>query len=84
MILAVFGVERALMQRRRCRSLAHTILSAPEGPVGTRSPGDSSDVWDAAAILGPVAGGALYGVGAERFLQCGCSVFLPPVRCWRS
>ncbi len=59
MILVVFGVERAFMTPAM-QSLAPNLI--PPADL-TNAITWNSMSWDAAAILGPVAGGLLYGVG---------------------
>ncbi|MDL2406264.1 MFS transporter [Rhizobium calliandrae] len=59
LILAVFGVERAFMTPAT-QSLAPNLIP-PEDLANAVTWNSMS--WDAAAILGPVAGGLLYGVG---------------------
>ncbi|NLS16956.1 MFS transporter [Rhizobium sp. P40RR-XXII] len=60
MILAVFGVERAFMTPAM-QSLAPNLI--PPQDLSNAVTWNSMS-WDAAAILGPVAGGLLYGVSA--------------------
>ena len=59
MILTVFGIERAFMTPAT-QSLAPNLIP-PEDLTNAITWNSMS--WDAAAILGPVAGGLLYGVG---------------------
>ncbi|MDL2399556.1 MFS transporter [Rhizobium mayense] len=59
LILAVFGIERAFMTPAT-QSLAPNLIP-PEDLANAVTWNSMS--WDAAAILGPVAGGLLYGVG---------------------
>jgi MFS family permease len=61
MILTVFGIERAFMTPAM-QSLAPNLIPAEDL---TNAITWNSMSWDAAAILGPVAGGLLYGVGAN-------------------
>ncbi|MGY5804024.1 MFS transporter [Rhizobium sp. LEGMi12c] len=61
MILTVFGIERAFMTPAM-QSLAPNLIP-PEDLTNAITWNSMS--WDAAAILGPVAGGLLYGVGAN-------------------
>lgn len=58
-ILTVFGIERAFMTPAT-QSLAPNLIP-PEDLTNAITWNSMS--WDAAAILGPVAGGLLYGVG---------------------
>ncbi|ENN89617.1 Permease protein [Rhizobium freirei PRF 81] len=60
MILAVFGVERAFMTPSM-QSLAPNLI--PPQDLSNAVTWNSMS-WDAAAVLGPVAGGLLYGVSA--------------------
>jgi MFS family permease len=60
LILAVFGIERAFMTPAT-QSLAPNLI--PPEDLSNAIAWNSMS-WDAAAILGPVAGGLLYGVGA--------------------
>ncbi|NEI70574.1 MFS transporter [Rhizobium lusitanum] len=60
LILAVFGVERAFMTPAM-QSLAPNLI--PPQDLSNAVTWNSMS-WDAAAVLGPVAGGLLYGVGA--------------------
>ncbi|TXH80966.1 MAG: MFS transporter [Rhizobium sp.] len=60
-ILAVFGVERAFMTPAT-QSLAPNLI--PPQDLSNAVTWNSMS-WDAAAILGPVAGGLLYGVSAS-------------------
>lgn len=60
LILAVFGVERAFMTPAM-QSLAPNLI--PPRDLSNAVTWNSMS-WDAAAVLGPVAGGLLYGVGA--------------------
>ncbi|AYG67668.1 MULTISPECIES: MFS transporter [unclassified Rhizobium] len=60
MILAVFGVERAFMTPAM-QSLAPNLI--PPQDLSNAVTWNSMS-WDAAAILGPVAGGLLYGFSA--------------------
>ncbi|AYG60827.1 MFS transporter [Rhizobium jaguaris] len=59
LILAVFGVERAFMTPAT-QSLAPNLI--PPKDLSNAVTWNSMS-WDAAAILGPVAGGLLYGIG---------------------
>ncbi len=59
-ILAVFGIERAFMTPAT-QSLAPNLI--PPKDLSNAIAWNSMS-WDAAAILGPVAGGLLYGIGA--------------------
>ncbi|MGY5779890.1 MFS transporter [Rhizobium sp. LEGMi135b] len=59
LILTVFGIERAFMTPAM-QSLAPNLIPAEDL---TNAITWNSMSWDAAAILGPVAGGLLYGVG---------------------
>lgn len=61
LILTVFGIERAFMTPAM-QSLAPNLIP-PEDLTNAITWNSMS--WDAAAILGPVAGGLLYGVGAN-------------------
>ena len=61
MILTVFGIERAFMTPAT-QSLAPNLIP-PEDLTNAITWNSMS--WDAAAILGPVAGGLLYGIGAD-------------------
>ncbi|MGG6894071.1 MULTISPECIES: MFS transporter [Rhizobium] len=61
MILAVFGVERAFMTPSM-QSLAPNLI--PPQDLSNAVTWNSMS-WDAAAVLGPVAGGLLYGVSAS-------------------
>ncbi|MBN8951827.1 MULTISPECIES: MFS transporter [unclassified Rhizobium] len=61
LILTVFGIERAFMTPAM-QSLAPNLI--PPADL-TNAITWNSMSWDAAAILGPVAGGLLYGVGAN-------------------
>ena len=61
MILTVFGIERAFMTPAM-QSLAPNLIPPKDL---TNAITWNSMSWDAAAILGPVAGGLLYGVGPE-------------------
>jgi MFS family permease len=61
LILTVFGIERAFMTPAM-QSLAPNLIP-PEDLTNAITWNSMS--WDAAAILGPVAGGLLYGIGAN-------------------
>lgn len=60
-ILLVFGIERAFMAPA-IQSLAPNLVPAKDLPNAVAW---NSSSWQIAAILGPVAGGLLYGVGAS-------------------
>jgi len=61
LILVVFGIERAFMQPA-VASLAPNLVPAQDLPNAVAW---NSSSWQTAAILGPVAGGLLYGIGAS-------------------
>lgn len=60
LVLAIFGVERAFMAPA-VQSLAPNLI--PEKDLANAIAWNSSS-WQTASIVGPVAGGLLYGVGA--------------------
>ncbi len=78
-VLLVFGIERAFMAPA-VQSLAPNLI--PEKDLANAIAWNSSS-WQAASIVGPVAGGLLYGIGAAiaytvalAFLAAACALVL--------
>jgi MFS family permease len=71
MILAVFGIERAFMTPAM-QSLAPNLIP-PEDL--SNAVAWNSLTWDAAAILGPVAGGLLYGLNPSAAYSIAVGLF---------